>query len=147
LFRAWSANSKKGETKTRRRWAAAMRVWRRQNQMKLDGMGCIESSPCLFLWPIWPALYIARSMPVFDTSLALIFKGFLLTESRENPSFRNSGMTPSDHPDGIRVIPETLYLRAFPRFLSDWNGVSKVTRSGQSDWSQNEKTHVSVGFL
>ncbi len=112
-----------------------MRVWRRQNQVKLNGMGCIESSPCLVLWPVWPALHIARSMPVFDSCLALILKGFLLTRSSENPCFRNSGIGPSDHPDGIRVIPETLYLRAFPRFWGALEGASEVTRSGELEQS------------
>jgi hypothetical protein len=110
-----------------------MRVWRRQNQIKLDGMGCIESSPYLVLWPVWPALHNARSMPVFDSRLALIIKGFLLTRNGKNLHFRNSGIGPSGHPDGIRVIPWTLYLRAFPRFCTVCEAICQAQASGLLD--------------
>src|SRR5258707_420034 len=102
-----------------------MRVWRRQNHVKLEGRGCIESSPYIFFRPVWPAFLIARSMPVFDTHEALIFKDFLLLRHSMKLRFQNSRRTLSDHPDGIRVIPRSLYLRAFPRFLALLNRVGE----------------------
>ena len=100
-----------------------MRVWRsaKSGEAEWDGLHRIVSLS--FFVACVASLHIARSMPVFDSPCTLIFKGFLLTGRRENPCFRNSGIGPSDHPDGIRVIPETLYLRAFPRFWERWDGV------------------------
>jgi hypothetical protein len=95
-----------------------------------------------FLRPVWPALYIARSMPVFDLREALIFKGFLSPWRSGNPRFRNSRIAPSDHPDDIRVIPETLYLRAFPRFFGcpvPVPGVSRFQMNGLAPKRKNPR--------
>jgi hypothetical protein len=98
-------SSQMGETKTRRRLGCgdARLASAKSGETGRDGLHGIVS--LYFFRPIWPVLYIARSVPVFDSRLALIFKGFLLTPNSKSLPFRIFATMPSDHPDGIGVIP------------------------------------------